>query len=391
MKNLILAAFAAMTILIGGGAAVARNVDEDKAVIEMLLGETPVTAESFTPGFLEAVPLEKVREVLKAASEQIGPVVSIKALDEVYRVTTATHEMDVLLTRDAKGRISGLLLHPPVALNKSLAELADELGALPGEVAYLVTRNGEVLASRDADKPLAVGSAFKLGILAALDDRIAAGKAHWSDTVELEARQVSLPSGILQTFAVGSPLTLSTLATLMISISDNTATDVLLDYVGREAVAAKLGTEFVLKTREVFLLKGNKALRERFLGADLAGKRALADEMDGQTVRMADVEMNPHDQGIEWYVPLERLCALASTVKGLDAMRANPGLASKRDWAQVSYKGGSEVGVLNMTTAALAKDGDLYCAAFTWNGEDALKEADAAAPYGAILGLLARE
>ena len=40
--------------------------------------------------------------------------------------------------------------------------------------------------------------------------------------------RASLPSGITQSWPAGSPVTLQTLATLMISISDNTATDTLV-------------------------------------------------------------------------------------------------------------------------------------------------------------------
>lgn len=271
-----------------------------------------------------------------------------------------------------------------------MEDLLDELAALPGEVAYLVTRNGQTIGARDADRPLDVGSAFKLGILAALKDRIDAGNARWSDVVTLEKRHISLPSGILQTFPVGSPLTLSTLATLMISISDNTATDALLDHVGRAATAAKLGIDFVPKTRELFMLKADRLLRERYLVADTAGKAALADEMDQRTITLAEAEMSPHDQGIEWYVSLERLCALAVEVRDLDAMRAAAGPAGTTDWVQVAYKGGSEIGVLNLTTAAVSKAGDLYCVALTWNAPEALDEAKALSPYAGILAKLAR-
>ena len=36
----------------------------------------------------------------------------------------------------------------------------------------------------------------------------------------------------------------------------------------------------------------------------------------------------------------------------------------------VAYKGGSEIGVLNLTTQVTGKDGSTYCVAFTWNDSD---------------------
>ena len=43
-----------------------------------------------------------------------------------------------------------------------------------------------------------------------------------------------------QDWPKGAPVTLHTLATLMISISDNTATDQLIAIVGRDAIAEEL-------------------------------------------------------------------------------------------------------------------------------------------------------
>ena len=63
----------------------------------------------------------------------------------------------------------------------------------------------------------------------------------------------------------------------MISISDNTATDMLVDLVGRDALAQKLGIDFALKTREFFFLKGDAEARGAYLKADPAGKLALVE------------------------------------------------------------------------------------------------------------------
>ena len=80
-----------------------------------------------------------------------------------------------------------------------------------------------------------MGSAFKLGVLKALKEQIAGGRHSWDEVAELTAPDLSLPSGIIQGWPMGAPLTLHSLAALMISISDNTATDVLMRVVGRAA------------------------------------------------------------------------------------------------------------------------------------------------------------
>src|SRR6185436_9794365 len=97
-----------------------------------------------------------------------------------------------------------------------------------------------MLASLEPEQPLAIGSAFKLFILAELNRQIGAGQRHWSDVVTLDRR--SIPSGSLQTWPPGSPMTLHTLAALMISVSDNTAADMLLHTLGRENVERMMTT-----------------------------------------------------------------------------------------------------------------------------------------------------
>ena len=241
-----------------------------------------------------------------------------------------------------------------------------------------------VVAQKRPESPLAVGSAFKLGILAVLADRIAAGEASWRDVIELRTDQVSLPSGQLQAYAVGSPFTLHTLAAMMISISDNTATDMLLDYAGRDAVASKLGVDFVLKTRELFQLKADADKRAAFLGADAAGKQAIVETLAGAPLPSPG-DIGLHNPGVEYYVPLETLCALASDVAGLDVFAINPGIADPADWASIAFKGGSEQGVLNFTTHLRAEDGATHCVAMSWNAPQPLDEAKAATLYAGVI------
>lgn len=53
---------------------------------------------------------------------------------------------------------------------------------------------------------------------------------------------------------------------------------------------------------------------------------------------------------IEWWFSTAELCGLMEQVQGLLLMSINPGLANPTDWQRIAYKGGSEPGVLNLTT-----------------------------------------
>jgi hypothetical protein len=44
------------------------------------------------------------------------------------------------------------------------------------------------------------------------------------------------------------------------------------------------------------------------------------------------------------------------------------------DWKEVAYKGGSEGGVLNLTTRVVSKTGRRACVSLTWNHTELLDE-----------------
>ena len=350
----------------------------ESAFLQEMFSDEPLKKERFAPSLLEQVPFEQLKAIVDEIKALVGPVVMTQAKGGAsYTVVTKTHIVPVQIMLDADNRIGGIFFQSPMKSNMTIEEALAGLGS---DAAYLVTRNGEPLQAQRADEALAVGSAFKLGILAVLKDEIDAGPRTWDDVTTLQPHHRSLPTGILQDWPVGAPLTLHTLASLMISLSDNTATDVLLDVAGREAVAKKLGVERVLSTREFFVLKADAPLRARFTEGD--ADAALADAAKVELPMVAGIHP-AHQQGVEWYLPLTTLCGLIGEVGGLDVTQINPGVADRTDWQSVSFKGGSEAGVLNLTTQVVARNGDVYCVAATWN------EADGAVAESAKMGAFA--
>lgn len=391
-----LAALVGLVLLMMGGAAMAQDQIQDQthdreiAALTAVLAEGPLDSTLFSPDFLKAVPPAQLEPTIAGLIQTIGPVVAVRHVSGAsYVVETASHEMPADIALDGEGRIAGLFFRPAVARNMSIEAILDELAAVAPHSALLVTENGVERYARDADTPLAVGSAFKLGVLQALKAQIEAGAHGWDEVAELAQGDISLPSGMLQGWPVGAPLTLHTLAALMISISDNTATDALMRIVGREAVEAALGVAPALTTRELFVLKADRARMARYQAGDLDARRAVLAELAALPLPAGG--LTPHDEGAEWYVSPRKLCALIEAVGGLDVTQINPGVANKADWASVAFKGGSEIGVLNLTTQLVARDGTRYCVAASWNDGKAIEEAKAMAAYASLLALLARE
>jgi len=390
MTRWLAAALALLMMLVGASPAGAQGFTAEQLVLMKLFGTDPISSDMFAPGFLAQVSMDQILEVFNRTRATVGAPVSIeKSGPNTYVVHTAAYEVPVDIGLDRNGRIAALLIHPGSPTFASIDDVIAAINGLKGKVSYLVTRDRSVLYAQGQAAPIAVASAFKLAVLAVVADEIGAGRFGWDTVVHLKAGEVSLPTGEIQNFPPGSPLTVHTLAAFMVSQSDNTATDVLIDLVGRDKVAAKLGTDFALKTTEFFKLKADPALRLRFGSADTAGRLKAAGEMDALPLPNAADVAAPLDAGIEWYAPPARLCSLIAEVAGLDVFEINPGVARKADWSRIAFKGGSEVGVASLNTDLTDKAGHHYCVSLTQNDSQVLDEARFTALYTALIDKLA--
>jgi beta-lactamase class A len=357
---------------------VPRETDEtltSKAALERLLTSETLDEAWFAPTFLAEVPFAQIEETL-AQLQQLGPLERIDGETSPFTAVFANGEMTAEIALDAEERIVGLLLHSPTPTVESLEEAVAAFAELPGAVSLLVTRDGEELAALNADEPLGAGSAFKLAVLAVLQEQIEAGEHTWDEVVQLEPAWKAPPSSLLRDWPDGSPLTLHTLATLMISISDNTAADALLQLVGREAVEAVAPrNQPFLSTQEVFKLKATE-------NADLLASYRAGDEAEKRQVLAALAEM-PWSElegsatepvlDVEWFFTAHELCDLMAQVEELELMTVEPGpgVANPASWTRIAFKGGSELGVFNLTTWLENEEGAGYCVAMTLNREDA--------------------
>ncbi|MEO1295124.1 MAG: serine hydrolase [Cyanobacteria bacterium J06636_16] len=341
--------------------------------LERLFQPESVQNDWFMSQFLEQIPLGQVQALLDSLKQSMGSLQTITPIANGYELTFERGIVPAQIRLNDQGQIAGLFFGPPEA-PISVEEAVSSLGEFPGEASLLVLADDEVLADVQADEPLAVGSAFKLAVLVALKEAIAQGTLNWDDVVTLQPEWRSLPGGILQDWPAGTALTVETLATLMISVSDNTATDALIQILGREPIEAIAPrNQPLLTTREFFALKNpdNADTLRRFRQANTVKKRQLLDSLE--SVALPDASLftgNPIALDVEWSFSAHELCDLIAQVQDLPLMSVNPGVARLQDWQTVNFKGGSEPGVLNLTTQLEAADGRTYCVAATWNDPD---------------------
>jgi hypothetical protein len=296
----------------------------------------------------------------------------------------------VAVTQDPDHRIAGLLFSPAPPetgyaswseFDPALAALASSTNAVAAEI---VDGTCRTVHGKDASSVLAIGSTFKLWILAELASQVHDGKAAWSEQLAVHDAWKSVPSGTTQDEAAGTLHTLEEWGRLMISISDNTAADHLARRLGRERVEAQLtsilgsvppGDVPFIYTREMAQLKSPTyaTVRTAFIAAPVAERRALLDQVDAQPLPSAfDPWITPRDiETIEWFASAGGLCA---SMARLDTLRrraglepvgsllaVNPGMSvDPGTWTYVGYKGGSEPGVLNLTWLLDRADGRTF-------------------------------
>ena len=238
------------------------------------------------------------------------------------------------------------------------------------------------LGALDPDRQLALGSTFKLYVLGALVQ----SKRPWDEVIRVRADWRSWPSGMLHEWPSKTPVTLATLAGLMISISDNTATDHLLYTLGRPVVEGMLATMGhaqvqrnvpFLSTREMFRLKEvGKRRVEPYLARDVAGRRAYLGQLvrgRGDDFKGLDRETPTAIDRAEWFASATDLCRamdwLRRDERARGALSINRGGVAfqKGKWRYVGYKGGSEPGVLNLTYLLQRWDGKWFALTLGWN------------------------
>jgi beta-lactamase class A len=345
---------------------------------------------SYTTEFENALPESRLSQVLRQIEGQLGEFRTVSGNTNPYTVIfeRGTATAQIALTQE--GRIAGLRFTQLKPQAANMEEALSKIDSLPGNTAYLVRKGDRVLAARNADEALPVGSAFKLAVLTAVRSAVDAGRLNWNETFELKDAWKSLPTGILQDWPAGTPLTLQTLATLMISISDNTATDALIDIVGRSAVEEYAPESLpFLTTSEAFKLKNpeNSDLLGRYRSASPARKRRILSELENRPLPAPSLfSSGPVAQDIEWFLSVRDLCNLVEGVHDLGLLTINPGVANPENWRRIAYKGGSEPGIINLTTYLESADGERYCVSVTNVREDAV--VDEIAVYSAYQGIL---
>ncbi|MDE1178329.1 MAG: class A beta-lactamase-related serine hydrolase [Edaphobacter sp.] len=106
---------------------------------------------------------------------------------------------------------------------------------------YAVQLNTGRQVAVDADRPVPTASVIKLAILFEAMEQVRSGKAHWEEKLTLAPKEAVSGSGVLTFFDTPLTLTLKDVLTMMVIVSDNTATNLAIDRFGVDAINARIG------------------------------------------------------------------------------------------------------------------------------------------------------
>lgn len=156
------------------------------------------------------------------------------------------------------GMLGALTLAGPAGAETLESRLNSVIAGVPGQV-WLYARNldtGREIGVR-ADERVRTASTIKLPIACALAREVAAGRARWDERLAIRAESKVSGSGVLSELTSGETISLRDAMTLMIIVSDNTATNLILDRIGADTVNDYMDELKLTATRSMRKIRGD--------------------------------------------------------------------------------------------------------------------------------------
>ena len=224
------------------------------------------------------------------------------------------------------------------------------------------------------DTPVQTASVIKLTILYEALEQVRSGKAHFEDKITLTKADQVQGSGVLLFFDAPLSLTLKDVLTMMVVMSDNSATNLVIDHLGIENIdarIAKLGLKDTYLYKKVFTPAPAGVVMpadQKKFGLGKTTAREMATVMT-KIVRCELAELGSPAQADD-----AKLCQVALKMLHVQFYRSAipryldgmPGVTSD----SIANKTGSLDAVRNDVAAISTKNGMVVISVFTFNNKD---------------------
>jgi beta-lactamase class A len=253
-------------------------------------------------------------------------------------------------------------------------QIAAIVAAHHGKVALFAEnlKTGETVGI-EPDQVVQTASVIKLTILYEAMEQVREGKIHLDDKIVLKKADQVPGSGILLFFDTPLTITLKDTLTMMIIMSDNTATNLVIDHLGLGSIDARiksLGLSDTYLYKKVFQpAEGPMPADQKIYGLGKTTPREMADVMRKiVTCDLAEPELpsRPEDGhlcGIVLHMLTNQFYrdGIPRYIEGLDTTEGQSAIADKT---------GSLDAVRNDLAAVSSKNGLLIISIFTYDNQD---------------------
>lgn len=273
---------------------------------------------------------------------------------------------------------SALLLQPLCAQEDTqlVSQLKGLASAHRGHVSLfaLDLKSGKTVAI-DPDTPVPTASVIKLTVLFEALKQIQEGKAHFEDKLTLTKENQVEGSGVLMFFDAPQTLTLKDILTMMVIVSDNTATNLAIDHLGLKNIDDRIQW---MGLKNTWLYKKVSKPAEGPMPADqkLFGLgKTTAREMAGVMQRFATCDLNAPGSTAKPTETDQALCKeamhmLRSQFYRNSIPRYLETLDTTEDESNIANKTGALNKVRNDVGVVFAKNGPVIISEFTNENED---------------------
>ena len=263
-------------------------------------------------------------------------------------------------------------LATPTMAQDANASLQTQLHALTdvyaGKVAFYAVdlRSGKSVAI-DADTPVSTASVIKLTILFEALKQVQSGRVQFDDALTMTKNDQVPGSGVLSLFDTPQNLTLKDALTMMVVVSDNTATNLVIDHLGMNAIDARIAWMGLPDTQlyhKVFTPSPTPSPGERRFGLGQTTAREMAEVM----TRFATCDLDP--PGTPASPPSARDRGLCDVTMHMLDDQTDRNAIPRYLTVPVANKTGALDAVRNDVAIVSAANGPIVISAFTYDNAD---------------------
>ena len=262
--------------------------------------------------------------------------------------------------------IAAVLLAVPAA---AAADLQLQLKAMAlahhGKVAVYAKhlKTGATVAV-DADRPVQTASVIKVPVMVEALAQVKTGKRNLDDRIVLREEDKVPGSGILQLLRPGAQITLEDAIVLMMTLSDNTATNLVIDQVGVSAVNARsaaMGLKSTYLYKKVYRkAEGPMPEDQKQFGLGKTTAREMAAVLESiERCDLGDAKLCARMIEIMKHQQLREM--IARYLETADSTEVRSGVAAKL---------GELDDVKNEVALVYTETGPIVISIFTWDNQD---------------------